>query len=298
MTQEEFELSGIADTAGRVARVVPTGRIFVPGSIYLEGDSLRWSWPGKYRFVTPNKSMLDRFIRLWREPPRTILAFARNWGVLGAAYGNRPCVEGEQAGTESIEAWRYYSRRAMAVLDLIAANKQGKIGDVDDWKSIGVWDFRAAEIAHLSELAPKFPMSSHRARLPETARDAGHQITSELYEWMTFWRQGRRYPLSDFRIETTGGGAWEMQIDFHGWLVPAVAFQLCLVAVNAHGLFCCTACGWPYFRPRKTKRPKPGESNYCPRCIRAGIPARRASQRYRERKREGKADGHKKTRKR
>ena len=80
------------------------------------------------------------------------------------------------------------------------------------------------------------------------------------------------------------GQRWELQIDYHQQLFPAIALQLGLVVAGADSLFLCSGCGVPYVRPRERKRPKPGWANYCDACSEAGVAGRRAGESYREKK--------------
>ena len=273
----------MVNASGLLGKAVPAGRILVPGSITLQADSMLWKITGKSHLVEPGRSMLNAFVQLWNNPASDVLSFAKRWGVLAIGQHNRPCAEGITSGRDSLEAWRFYSRRAMAVLNLIASLKQGKIGGIDDWKELGTADDSAAEWERAASVAAKFPLPQFTG-FPVTVRQASAIITNEVNGWMEAWREQRVHAASDFRVNDTGAGLWDMQVDFHGGLFPALAFQLCLVAVNADSLYCCSGCGVPYVRPRTVKRPRPGQANYCEECVRLGIPVRRASERYRERK--------------
>ncbi len=298
MSTHEWERAGMVDQCGFVGKVVPAGKILVPGSIALEGDSIHWERTGRERFVTPDRSLLNGFVQLWSKPPLSVVSFAKRWGVLATGERNRPCAEGFTSGRDSIEAWRFFSHRAMAVLNLIASLKQGKIGAIDDWKELGAINNSRKdapeEFARMEGLLRKFPLPQFRVGFPGTLQQAGGAIADEVNAWMTVWRERRVSAASDFRVDNSGPGLWDMQVDFHGFLFPALAFQLCLIAVNADSLYCCSGCGSPYVRPRKRKRPRPGQANYCGECVRLGIPVRRASEKYRERK----ANAKTKTRKR
>lgn len=275
----------MVDAAGHSGRAVPAGRIIVPGSITLEGDTVVWKITAKTYLVEPDRSMLNDFVQLWSKPAASVLAFAKKWGVLAIGQHNRPSSKATSGG-EPIEAWRYYSRSAMAVLNLIASLKQGKIGGVEDWRQLGAADDSLEEWERAGSVATQFPLPQFTG-FPETVREASTTIATEVNAWMAVWRADRADDASDFRVDATGAARWEMQVDFHGCLFPALAFQLCLVAVNADSLYCCSGCGCPYVRPRSGKgsrRPKPGQANYCGECVRLGIPVRRASERYRERK--------------
>jgi hypothetical protein len=46
----------------------------------------------------------------------------------------RPCGEAMPKGSDPLDAWKYFSRRAAAVLNVAAALKDGKLGDLADWE--------------------------------------------------------------------------------------------------------------------------------------------------------------------
>src|SRR5260370_42214777 len=60
--------------------------------------------------------------------------------------------------------------------------------------------------------------------------------------------------------------AWVTEIDFGSRLFAVLALQLLLTVADADGLYNCDGCKLPYARPRQLKRPKPGQSNFCPQC--------------------------------
>jgi len=75
---------------------------------------------------------LKQFIRL--TDGESILQFAKTWGVL-KLVGKKVLRPGRikiEAGREPVAAWQYYARRAAAVLNVAAALKQNKLGDLSD----------------------------------------------------------------------------------------------------------------------------------------------------------------------
>jgi hypothetical protein len=273
----------MTDNAGNVGKLVPAGRVVIPGSITLESECIQWKITAESHLVTPDRSMLNGFVRLWDQPPRAVYSFAKRNGVLAIGRHNRPGSSDPRGGLDPIGVWRFYSRRAMAVLNLTAAAKQGKIGGIEDWRELGAINDSREEWERAAGVAEKFPLPQLFG-FPRDVHDARNRIANELNAWMAVWREDRFHAASDFRIDYTGPGGWEMQVDLHGMLFPAIALQLCLVAVASDTLYCCSDCGYPFVRPREKNRPRPGVANYCPECVDLGIPARRASKRYRERK--------------
>src|ERR1039457_6814745 len=84
-----LELGNLVDSGGRVGRLVPSGRLYVPGKLWIQDDKLCWEY-GNGRAVTPDRAMLNGFVNLWEMPAASILDFARNWGVLRADSKNPP----------------------------------------------------------------------------------------------------------------------------------------------------------------------------------------------------------------
>jgi hypothetical protein len=206
MTNAAWECGDMADGDGFVGRPVPAGKILVPGSITLETDPLNLSWniDTESRFVTPDASMLNEFVALCKKPPLAVVSFAKQWGVLATTKHNRPCAEGATSGRDSIQAWRFYSSRALAVLNLIAAIKLGKIGDIQDWKALGVTDDSTEELERVTSDLSRFPLPQLMGMgLPKTKYHACTAIAQEVNEWMTVWREQRIHAVSDFRVETT-----------------------------------------------------------------------------------------------
>jgi hypothetical protein len=259
--------------------------ILVPGVIELDGDQMTWKDAGPAaRGVEVTRVMLNRFVNLWSTRRSTdILAFARNWGVLRFARGqpNRPCAEAIWEGADPIDAWRYFSRRASAVLSIGAALKIGKLGDTDDWRQLTVpknGDLKAAMEHHNYGLGVAFGD-------PTTVETARRMLATEIQRWFTFWKANRLTGVSDFAASwNPKSGRLELKINYNLYLLAAVALQLALVIAEADSLYACSGCGVPYIRDKK--RPKSGSANYCDSCTKQGIAQRRAVESYRERKAE------------
>jgi hypothetical protein len=295
MSDKEFELAGLTDDEGNLGRPVPHGHVFVPGTIELDGDTLRWEYTRNSKFVEISPSTLNEFVRLWSEDPPGILKFARKWGVLAMErLGGkdpvfyRPCGEGMSSGADPLVAWPYFSRRASAVLNIAAALHQGRLGDLGDWATI------AADCSHDPSLGLQHPFglgfnAFDRARNfrfgINDLEEARGVIAREIQTWLSSWRARRQVGVSDFAlIWNPHASQWELRIDYHGYLFAALALQLALCIAGADSLFTCSGCGVPYVR--EAKRPKPGTANYCSKCSQKGVAQRRAVDAYRERKAE------------
>jgi len=284
-----WDLGGITDPEGRLGRRIPSGWILVPASIKLDGETIRWEHSDHSRAVEPDRAMLNRFVQLWKQPAAAIVDFARTWGVLYLNDINfLSTAASSSSGAEEIVWWRFYSRRAMALLNVAASLKQNPptLGMVDDWKRLGT-PIRADATAYENRMGVKNPKLD--SILESGALfDAQHFVAKEAQSWLDYWHfslgvsgAGGR---SDFLVELNNEGRWELKIDFHGALFPAIAFQLALVVVDADSLYLCSGCVAAYIRPRDKHKPKPGQGNYCPTCVKAAIPIRRANQRYRQKK--------------
>jgi hypothetical protein len=293
MSQLDYEIAGFADENGDLGKPVPSGKIAVPQKIWKEGDVLRWR-ASKVKTREVSRRMLNEFVTL--KDSDSVVRFAQNWGVLGMSGEKllQPGAKLTSEGSEPIAAWLYYSRRAAAVLNIAAALKEGKVGDFSDWAEIG----HAVDVQKQRGIEPiveavegdmgvgrhTFGMGFSIVVLyPETRlNDARQYIGSEVGYWLDCWKKGKTNGLSDLALRWDQTDKkkqrWQIQIDYHGLLFPAIALQLALVVANADSLYSCSGCGDPYIRERK--RPKLGQANYCDRC-RGGVAQQRAVQTYR-----------------
>ncbi len=269
------------------------GRFKVPCCIEIVADNLQWNWTESVPRPPVSQSTLDEFVKLWRLGPNAVLSFARRWGLLGMEEHfdeNPPCYQPccEEAllkGHEPIAAWRFYSRRAHAVLSIASALRQGKLGDLTDWEVIArSWD--APPQKGPSEWATYY-MQQHRMPRLDSSKDsfddAASTIGMEVNDWLTSWKAGRERGYTDFSLEWFPDvRRWQLSFDDHGFLFAGLAQQLAQCIAGDEGIFTCSGCGFPYVRD--LKRPKVGSANYCPKCRKKGIARRRAVGVYREKK--------------
>lgn len=297
MSFASLEFGGFVDHNGKLGRLVPSGQIVVPEKVWIEGDDIRWRMGNNARLQTVSKQMLNQFVRL--TDANSILHFAMSWGVLALSGGRvrQPGCASSREGSEPIRAWQYYSHRAQAVLEIAAALNQNKLGDLKDWDWIGKiipragYDPRQDEKFKAAVLRPMygmgfslFPMDEPPEQKVEIAR--GH-IAAEIGQWLDCWKREKTSGVSDFGVRWNAvRRRWELQIDYHGLLFPAIALQLALVVADVDSLFTCSGCGAPYIRPRERKRPKSGWANYCDECSKHGVAKRRAVESYRQKKAE------------
>lgn len=295
MSTKNLQLAGFVDANGGLGRAVPSGRIIVPGKIWMDGNTLRWRMGKTARLQEVSSNMLNQFVRL--TDAESILRFAKSWGVL-ALSGDavmRPGREHMSEGIEPIAAWQYYSRRAQAVLQIAASLKQNKPGDLNDWSMIGILvpssgyaekheELLKAQLPHFQfgMVYSLFAMDNSPERNVELARG---YISGEIGQWLDCWKQEKTGGVSDFALRWNGvQQRWDLQIDYHGFLFAAIALQIALVVADADSLFTCSGCGVPYIRPRERKRPKSGWANYCEQCSKEGVAKRRAVENYREKR--------------
>jgi hypothetical protein len=305
-----YELAGLLDRNGNMGRQVPAGQIVVPEKIWLKDDCIRWRMGRRPRMREVSRSMLNQFIRL--SDAHSVLRFAHEWGVLalsenmysGSEPGGRYYLPGREpmkTGVEPVDAWRYYSKRAQALLNLAAALKLGKLGDRSDWGEFAVWvsdlsgPDRYGQLKRRLEASAKrhtfglgFSVYSGDSGTPEQKlRSARWGLAGEACYWFECWKAKKTGAVSDFALRWVDDQQrWDLQIDYHGLLFPAIALQLALVIADADSLYSCSGCGVPYIRARERKRPKTGWANYCDQCSNDGVAQRRAAETYREKKAE------------
>jgi hypothetical protein len=292
MSKQGLELGGMIDANGNLGKPVPSGHVLVPGRIELKGDSIQWEIAGPARPQEISPSTLNEFVKLWSGTSTEILRFARRWGVLaiqgeGAkSIHSRPCGESMPQGSDPIAAWKYYSRRAFAALNIAAGLRQGKLGDLADWGVIAASDEKGEFAANALEqdiYGMGYCLFPERRGGQSAVEDGRRIIGIEATKWLSFWRSQRRHGVSDFSVRwRPDTGQWLLEVDYHGYLFAAIALQLALCIAGADALYTCSGCGSPYVR--EAKRPKPGTANYCGKCSGKGVAQRRAVDAYREKK--------------
>jgi hypothetical protein len=295
MSYCSLEFAGFVDANGHLGRPVPSGHIVVPGRVWREGDAIRWRLGKTARLQEVSRSMLNQFVRL--TDSESILRFAKSWGVLCLLDDTvpRPGRVHMRQGIEPIAAWQYYSRRAQALLQIAAALKQNKLGDLNDWSTIGIL-VPSSGFTKSHEESLKATISRPHFGMPFSVFAMGESpeknvtlargfIAGEVGKWLECWKNEQPTAVSDFALRWNDGqGRWDLQIDYHGLLFAAIALQLALVLADADSLYSCSGCGVPYIRSRERKRPKCGWANYCEQCSKEGVAQRRAVESYREKR--------------
>jgi hypothetical protein len=280
-------------------RPMQSGRLFVPRDIQLDGEFLSWLWVPPwassddkkvkrrvaYREAKPG--MLAGFLRLHSATDIAILGYARRWGVLGLCEHWLPCSHnqypyGAHDGVRSclpmltsppegssfrlrepLAAWRVWSQKAQALINIGARLNQGKIAGVEDWQA-------------LKEL-PSSPFGTEP--FMESVAMARDQLAFELDGWISIgqvrprisWRKDQ----ARFSLDAVSSGP-----NLFGLLALNIAVAIA-AGHGEQGLAVCSACGLSYIPDR---RPNPDRRNYCEKC-RLKAARREASRQYRQRER-------------
>src|SRR5579863_7604746 len=77
---QDLALAGFVDDNGNLGRQVPSGKVIVPGEVWLEGNAIRWRIGKTARLRVVSRNMLNQFVRL--TDSESIRRFANKWGVL------------------------------------------------------------------------------------------------------------------------------------------------------------------------------------------------------------------------
>jgi len=249
--------------------------------------------------------MFEDFIRLWEYAPDRILRFAEKWGPLRIDRRGYPLVADQFAQKsargrwlngrgEPLSAWRFFSRRACAVLKLAAALERGDRGSDEDWSylasdAVPGSDSKTYSRDHLFGmpnwmlagwgLGAHLPAPYNQQPLPVAW--LRRQISGELSHWMGRYRVALSVDwLSD---------SPKMQIQYQAGatVLSAIALQLTLAVLKQKALMTCSGCGFPYSRRAPRKMPKAGNLNFCDDCTEGNKGSNRESQRrHREKKKQ------------
>ena len=261
-----------------------------PGGLISLGpdNTLRWEYR-RAECKRPPDDLLYRFIVLWQKRPRDIISFAEKWGPLRIDSCGNPATT--FTGSEPIATWQFLSRRAYSVLRIAKALEDGQPGDEEDWGLLSTnwaqaedWSHSPAVIELPNEL---FGVLGNHLRWEFDGRqrkggfrnaiDYGKStIASEVSTWL------QKFTVF-LKLESMP--RWQLEMDFQGRFLPAIALQLALAVANAESLFTCNGCGKPYIRS-KQRKPNAGQANFCPGCNGGRKPQREAEKRYRENQRE------------
>lgn len=301
----------LRDEAGYLGRPIPGGGYFVPRYIQLEtlllpqnerGEvdpetmpravptpALTWGGRRALRVKPSDETVgaLDGFIRLHAQPDEAILAFAREWGVLGLCKDrlpfthSRPRFEQPTASPclpalqERLSDWREFSAKAVIALRVAQLSVEGR----PDWEterdSLEVRWRREIKIAEVvagratigkrEEALRLWYRRESQARANKWLKDSGVSLFTQGFE--------------------TGSGRLSTGLTIgveYANLFDLIAVQLLLAVSRADRIASCAECGMPFAR-----RLRPSERRiYCPACGAASASVKLAVRRSREAERE------------
>ena len=270
MGSENWDEAGLTDLNSRLGRPVASGLISVPEHFELSSDNkeLVWSYGSRedpHRSAKPDREMLTRFVRLWQQPPKAILQFARRWGVLNYKDG-RPCQPiGGFKIREPVETWHYYSRRAHAILNIAANLRRGELGALTDWEALRYMLPHSGDfVSDLHRYGPFMLSAVAGGEYPFRTKPGDKRtVKSERYllsiEVGLHLRLGRVSFMVGFKDPR-----WSLEMDYNGCMLAAVALQLALVLADVDTLYRCSGCQEHYVR--KKKAPRKDQANFCDNC--------------------------------
>ena len=127
----------------------------------LDGEIVRQAIVARQEAERDRRGILDEFLHLSDADDEAILKYARTWGVLELCCHNLPssmsssltvsaspphcwrCREQSARddhprqclplGREPLATWRFFSGQANALLNIVAALEQTRLGDPEDW---------------------------------------------------------------------------------------------------------------------------------------------------------------------
>ena len=244
----------------------------------LDGEIVRQAIVARQEAERDRRGILDEFLHLSDADDEAILKYARTWGVLELCCHNLPSSHefflnglsipapllamprAERTrranhprqclplGREPLATWRFFSGQANALLNIVAALEQTRLGDPEDWAKL-----LRDEV------------------IPGESLDAQKLCTRDVIEgWL--WL-GRIKPTID---DLTGGLTWA-GADLFGEL----AVQIALLARAREGQVFCVVCGKAHEPKRRVIR---RGFNYCPAAQCQRVAGARRAQRYRDRK--------------
>jgi predicted RNA-binding Zn-ribbon protein involved in translation (DUF1610 family) len=295
MTPEDYhdfvvqcELAGVLSEAGSFDRPHQERQFRVPAVIGVDCGLLIWRWDKALTRNPPRPKahglgLLMEFMRLANARPKTILAFARKWGVLEICKHGLPSTHNcRKAITlsgrwcepllyadlenfmEPITYWHFYARQMWAMLKIASQLKQGKTGLAEDWKIL---------------LDPGLGRDPHgKASLfaslfGQTVADDIVGIIKMLDRWLS---------MGDVRPNLV----WDEEqrfVSFDNTLFGMLAYQMMIAIGRTEGLGFCSGCG-EHYAPKR-RQTKVSQRNYCPACgKRAAWRDAKADQRRRQRR--------------
>jgi DNA-directed RNA polymerase subunit RPC12/RpoP len=276
MTERKFSFGGLGNASGALGAAIPTGKIVIPGgAMDVKGNRLLWAFDfDQVKEVSPPDTLLDHFVQLWEGDDAAILRFARKWGPLridkrgNLLWSNRNALSGKswdkfpKSGSDSLDAWRFFSQRAYSVLRIAAALYRDSRGDIADWKYLSSEaggrrdEFFGMGDWIIQGMLPNGIPFPNVNTIPLPVDRLRNQIAGELSNWVS------RYEVA---LRVVWKETPQIELSYGGHLLSAVALQLALSVLREHSVYTCSGCGRPYSRGSR-KRPKTGDANFCEEC--------------------------------
>ncbi len=286
-TQTELDLAGkrIEDTS------IAAQEYYVPSRVEIIGDRLTWDTSGaSWRAQRPQSGLLDGFLTLSDASPDRIETYAARHGVLGLCQHGFPGPHqrsgvyspGESVnqscrrpGHEPLPRWRELAAQANALLRIAAdlptsddpqaqrTELAALLRHKEDWKVLG-------------HRVPKVP----RSRSVQPARPSA-MVAGIISQWLAWGgvRPVVAWPAARPRMELWLGS-------FFG----ALALDLAFAVTGTRGVAFCAECGRPFIPGRRIAATDK-RAHFCDACRSAGVPQRRASQRFYQRRTRSKRGG-------
>jgi hypothetical protein len=256
--------------------------VFVPSEIEADGTGLLWNY-SKPTHRHPGTGMLSRFVDLHDATDQEILAYARDWGVLGfcshdlpashnqfpfsVASGLHPCSplpgSGFMAHHDPYNLWRKFSGQFKGLWQVaIKLGQKEKIIDTD-WEAIPGLAQRA-EMFCVREMHPDARITPQRTAEERRKRGVHQAIAEKVNDWMAF---GKVRPDFTWNRERKD---WEIAISAKAVpnLFGLLVVSLMLAISDKDGFAICSICNRWYMPDR---RPAANRKSYCtkPSCHKA-----------------------------
>lgn len=236
---------------------LPFGQLSIPQHIYLIGDSLYYRDDVDYsREKVDDAGVLNAFIRI--KTPDDILQFAHRYGPLGLCKHGLPpmhrgsryrdeFIDGELVGVTDTGEWN----------PAVGASERGWCPSCSP-EPINKWlEYSRLALSYLNGVAVlKNDKKPYLRGIRQLFLQDG------VNEWLGD---------ADVRLELNWSGGEPILTLTGGGVFGALGVQL-LTAVTSYTRFVCSGCGIPYLR--QGRKPKPGQRNFCDKCVSNGVPNR------------------------
>lgn len=226
--------------------------------------------------VQTARDLLARFIHLEQASGAQIADFAAQFGCLGDDENAvQPGPAWWDPEIQRADTWRWWASRASAGLDLLVALRSGKVGNPQSWREF-------------TDSTPPWARGRYE----------GEEVAVELARMLGFTESPDR-ARNQFSLflnitwlnRVAPRLVWDDEATFEiyaGSVIGAVGMQLVVGASGRQRWARCVECTAPITPERVYDD---GRANYCRPCRKSGAPQRRASRRYRNKKRKEQSNG-------